>query len=154
MSDMVSFRKAFWEKAQKERGIEEGMTVNLGDLASFDGVALSEVVSDSVLESLISKFGPRLDHQYYLHTDESERSVYEFEWGKYCLQFIEWACGYYMTVIAEDKGQKYVRRAFVDLFRGDWMMKDDYADKPEWIGSMLELKAKSSAFCKEHGVKG
>lgn len=147
---MKEYRKQFWENVKKENGISDNY---LGNLADFSKVQVCDAVSDAVLERILNRFSDSLDDQYYTHNDETERATFEFEWLNYKVQFIEWACGYYMTVIAEENGQKFVRCAFVDLFRGDWMLKDDYQTKIEWAGVSLEVRGKSSKFCEEHGVK-
>jgi hypothetical protein len=152
IGNIVDFRKAFWEKAEKERGID-GFNTAMADLSALDTVHTSSVVDDSVMESIIRRFAPRLDYQYYIHNDPSERSILEYSFGVYDVQFIEWDCGYYMTVVAVgEDGRKYCRVAFVDLFHGDFVMVDDYAKKPEYIGQALELNAKSRKFRKEHGL--
>lgn len=153
IGNIVDFRKAFWEKAAKDRGID-GFNTAMSDLSALDAVQTSSVVDDSVMDMIIRRFANRLDSQYYVHNDPSKRSTLEFSFGVYDVQFIEWDCGYYMTVVAVgEDGRKYCRVAFVDLCKGDFVMMDDYAKKPEFIGQALELKAKSMAFRKEHGLE-
>ena len=102
-----------------------------------------EGISDAQLQQLLERYANRLDITYYTHSDGSRADIV-VEDVRYCIDFREWAHGYYMTVV--DKEKNTVRTAFVDLLRGDWTIMPEYFKKPEFIGDLLALNAASREF--------
>jgi len=124
--------------------MEEASAFTRNDFAEVLNIVRPvEGISDAQLQQLLERYAKRLDMTYYTHSDESRADIV-VEDVRYCIDFREWAHGYYMTVI--DKEENTVRTVFVDLVRGDWTIMPEYFKKPEFIGDLLALNAASREF--------